>query len=69
MKQKKTPTVGRETAMQNEGIAKAAQTTNLLLSDLQEAHKDTDNVAAEILLLEMIEQVAKISNRLERLAA
>ena len=50
-------------------ITKAHQTAQLLAADLREAHAKTDNVAAEIVLLDMIEQVERISQRLNRLAA
>ena len=54
--------------MENERLTKAHQAAQLLAADLREAHAKTDNVAAEIVLLDMIEQVERISQRLNRLA-
>jgi hypothetical protein len=50
--------------MKTENITKASQTASLLLSDLQEAHKAAENVAEEILLLDMIETTRKLKDRL-----
>jgi hypothetical protein len=56
-------------AMEHERLTKAHQAAQLLAADLREAHAKTDNMAAEILLLDMIEQVERISQRLDRLAS
>ena len=53
---------------ENERLTKAHQAAQLLASDLREAHAKTNNVAAEIVLLDMIEVVERISSRLNRLA-
>ena len=55
-------------AMEKERLTKAQHAADFLVSDLREAHAKTDNVAAEILLLDMIEVVARLSQRLHRLA-
>jgi len=52
-----------------ENLEKAAQTAELLLQDLQDAHKRSDSVPAEMLLFGWIEQVARINNDLKRMVA
>ena len=54
--------------MEKERLTKAHQAAQLLAADLREAHAKTDSVALEIVLLDMIEQVERISQRLNRLA-
>lgn len=55
-------------AMEKERLTKAHHSAQFLAADLRETHAKTDSVAAEILLLDMIEQVERISQRLHRLA-
>ena len=55
-------------AMDKERLTKAHQAAQLLAGDLREAHAKTDNVAAEIVLFDMIAEVERISQRLGRLA-
>ncbi len=55
-------------AMEQERLTKAHQAAQLLASDLREAHAKTNNVAAEIVLFDMIADVERISQRLGRLA-
>lgn len=54
-----------------EAITKAAQTADLLLGDLRDAHKAAreDDPVLAILLLSMIEQAAILMNRLKELDA
>jgi hypothetical protein len=52
----------------NESLVKAWHSAEFLLSDLQKAHAVIPGVATEILLLDMIGQVALIRSRLTRLA-
>jgi hypothetical protein len=55
-------------AMEKERLTKAHQAAQLLAADLREAHAKTDSMSLEILLLDMIEIVERISQRLNRLA-
>ena len=51
-----------------ERIAKAHQTAQLLLRELQEIHNKTDCVAVEELMVPAIQQVSGISRLLGRLS-
>lgn len=53
---------------EQERIAKAHQTAQLLLNDLREIHNKTDSVAVEELMQTAIQQVANLSRLLDRLA-
>ncbi len=55
-------------AMEKERLTKAHQAAQLLAADLREVSIKTDNMALDILALDMIEQVAQMSQRLNRLA-
>ena len=55
-------------AMERERLTKAHQAAQLLAANLREVSIKTDNVALDILAIDMIEQVAKMSQRLHRLA-
>ena len=54
--------------MERERLTKAHQAAQLLAADLRETHGKTDSVSLEIITLDMIEQVERISQRLHRLA-
>ncbi len=56
-------------AMEKERLTKAHHAAQFLAADLREAHAKTNNMAAEIVLLDMIGQVERISQRLDRLAS
>ncbi len=51
---------------ENERLVKAEQTAGLLASDLREILKATDNLALEEIMVEAIEQVARLQRRLKR---
>jgi len=53
---------------ERERIVKAHQAAALLLADLREVQAKTDFIALEELMLDSIDQVAKISRRLGRIA-
>ena len=53
---------------ENEPLVKAEQTASLLIGDLREILKTTDNLPLEELMLEAIEQVEKLRRRLKRFA-
>jgi hypothetical protein len=53
---------------ERERLTKAHQTAQLLLTDVREVHAKTDCLAIEELMIGTIEQVAKISRLLGRLA-
>jgi len=55
-------------AMEQERLTKTHQAAQFLAADLRDAHAKTDSMSLEILLLDMIEQVERISQRLNRLA-
>jgi hypothetical protein len=55
-------------ANEQERLTKAHQSAQLLLSDVQEVHAKTGNVALEELMMDAIEQVAGLSRLLGRLA-
>ena len=55
-------------AMEKERLTKAHHAAQLLIADLRDAHAKTDNMPLEIVLFDMIVQVAAITQRLERLA-
>ena len=55
-------------AMEKERLTKAHHAAQLLAADLREVHAKTDSVSLEIITLDMIEQVERISQRLHRLA-
>jgi hypothetical protein len=54
--------------MLQENLTKASQTAGLLFQDLQDAQRDADSPALQILLCDMIEAMAKIRDRLNWLA-
>ena len=54
--------------MERERLTKAHQSARLLAADMLEAHAKTDSESLEILLLDMIGEVERISQRLNRLA-
>jgi hypothetical protein len=58
-------------SQQLEAITEAAQCSDLLVSDIREAHKFAcrDNPALEILLRELLGETMRIKNRLAELAA
>ena len=56
------------TEMERERIVKSHQAASLLLADLREVQAKTDSVALEEMILDSIEQVAKLSRRLGRIA-
>ena len=51
-----------------ERLTKAEHSAGFLLDDLREIVKSTDNVALEEIVVEAIQQVAKLHNRLKRIA-
>ncbi len=53
---------------EQERLVKAEQCASLLVSDLQDIHKNTDNMPLEEIMFEAIEQVEKIRRRLKRFA-
>jgi hypothetical protein len=53
---------------EKERLTKAHQAAQLLAADLREVLTRTNSVALEILAIEMLEEVVKISQRLHRLA-
>ena len=55
-------------AMEHERLTKAHQAAQLLADDLRDVMTKTDSVSLEILAMDMIEQVMKMSQRLNRLA-
>ena len=55
-------------AMEKERLTKAHHSAQFLAADLRETHAKTGSVSLEILLLDMIEQAERISQRLHRLA-
>ena len=56
------------TEIERERIVKAHQAASFLLSDLREIQAKTDCIALEEMMLDSIEQVAKMSRRLGRIA-
>ena len=50
-----------------ESLTKAAQCSELLVEDIRQAHKGTDG-ALEMLLLDLLEDAARIKTKLARLA-
>ena len=54
--------------MERERIVKTHQAAALLLADLREVQAKTDCIALEEMMLEAIEQVAKLSRKLGRIA-
>jgi hypothetical protein len=52
--------------MEHERLVKAEQTAALLVSDLLDIHKHTDNLPLEELMLEEIERVQRLHRRLKR---
>ena len=55
-------------AMEKERLTKAHQAGQLLVADLREVMVKTDSVSLEILAIDMLEVVTRISQRLYRLA-
>ena len=55
-------------AMEKERLTKAHQAAQFLAADLREVMTKTDSVSLEILAIDMIEVVMRISQRLHRLA-
>lgn len=53
---------------ERERLEKAKQCAQLLLSDIQEVHAKTDNVALEELMTSTIQQLANIIRLLKRLS-
>ena len=53
---------------QAERVVKAFQAAEFLASDLREAHAKADNVAEEMLLMDLLSDAHKIRDRLKRLA-
>jgi hypothetical protein len=56
------------TKIERERIVKAHQAATLLLADLRAIQAKTDCIALEEMMLDSIEQVAKMSRRLGRIA-
>jgi len=54
-------------AMEKERLTKAHHAAQLLTADLREVMTKTDSVSLEILAIDMIEVVTRISQRLHRL--
>ena len=55
-------------AMEKERLTKAHHSAQFLAADLREVMVKTDSVSLEILAIDMIEVVTRISKRLNRLA-
>jgi len=55
-------------AMEKERLTKAHHAAQFLAADLREVMTKTDSVSLEILAIDMIEVVMRISQRLNRLA-
>ena len=55
-------------AMEKERLTKAHHAAEFLAGDLREVMTKTDSTSLEILAMDMIEQVIKMSQRLHRLA-
>jgi hypothetical protein len=53
---------------QAERLTKAFQAAEFLASDLREAHAKADNVAEEMLLMDLLSDAHRIRDRLKRLA-
>jgi len=53
---------------QAERVVKAFQAAEFLASDLKEAHAKADDVAEEILLMDLLSEAYRIRDRLKRLA-